>query len=78
VIGGLGIDGQRSAKLPAVGEDEAGVVHELGGGDAGGVEGDFIPFEDEELVGGGESGGLDVVVGSVELGDARRDVDVEV
>ena len=28
VIGGLGVDGQRSAELPAVRQDEAGVVDE--------------------------------------------------
>ena len=77
VIAGLGVDGEGGAEFPAVGEDEGGAVGELGGGRAGGVEGDFVPLEDEELVGGGEAGGLDVVVGGVEVGDAGGDVEVE-
>jgi len=52
-IAGHSIDGERGAVLPAVGENQRRVVGELRRGRAGGIEGDFVPLEDEELVGGG-------------------------
>ena len=49
----------------------------LRGGRAGRIEGDLVPLQHEQFVGGREAFGLDEVEVGVEVRDAAGDVDVE-
>ncbi len=76
-VSALSCDGKGTAELPALRHDQLRLVHQLLGRRSLRIQRNFVPLEDQQLVGCRSAVRLDVIVVRFELAHARRDIEVK-